>query len=242
VRTRCEGQRGVHVGASIPLMLGGSWARRRGRGPGVDEVLRLEVAVNDALGVQVLHALQDLYHHGARLALGEVGFLHDAVEQLAAVEVLHHHHQLAVRVVEKVLKLGHAGMLVLSHASPRFRAGPGQRSRLGSSAFMSATASNRSRRPHVSYSRCAELPKRRFRTPWGRKSDGQRATTLTHCCKMRSSLWMALTLWNASALSALVFMTSRSPDHRDTHCRTSLVAPRPINCHACDQPRSPPPQ
>jgi hypothetical protein len=60
--------------------------------------------------------------------------------------------------------------------------------------------------------------------------------TLTHCCRMRSSLWTALTLvtgaWPAPVSLALALMTNRSPDHRETHSRTTADAPWPIICIA----------
>jgi hypothetical protein len=52
---------------------------------GEQDVLRLDVAVDDALGVQVLERLQQLEHDLGRVALGEGLLGNDAVEQLAAL-------------------------------------------------------------------------------------------------------------------------------------------------------------
>lgn len=54
-----------------------------------ENVLGLEVAVDDALAVDVLNGADEGLHEEAGLALGEVDSLADAVEELAAVEVLH---------------------------------------------------------------------------------------------------------------------------------------------------------
>ncbi len=50
----------------------------------VEQVLRLEVPVDDALAVHVRHGVQDLPDQVGRVLLRVGALLHDAVEQLAA--------------------------------------------------------------------------------------------------------------------------------------------------------------
>ena len=54
-----------------------------------EQVLRLEVAVHDAVFMDVLHAREDLLHEGDGLGFGQALALDDVVEELAALCVLH---------------------------------------------------------------------------------------------------------------------------------------------------------
>lgn len=65
------------------------------------QVLQLEVAVDDALGVQVAQRADDLRAVEARALLAEGALARQVEEQLAAVRVLHHEAH-AVRRLEGV--------------------------------------------------------------------------------------------------------------------------------------------
>lgn len=67
------------------------------------QVLQLEVAVDDALGVQVPERGDDLRAVEARALLAEGALARQVEEQLAAVGVLHHEAH-AVRRLERVLQ------------------------------------------------------------------------------------------------------------------------------------------
>mmetsp|Transcript_41282 Transcript_41282/g.102334 ORF Transcript_41282/g.102334 Transcript_41282/m.102334 type:complete len:327 (-) Transcript_41282:45-1025(-) len=87
----------------------GQLDRRIGRRRGVEQVLRLEVAVADVVRVQVLQRVRDLPHALGRILLGIRATRDDAVEELAARDELHHEVDLGA-LVEHLVQRDHVGV------------------------------------------------------------------------------------------------------------------------------------
>jgi hypothetical protein len=62
------------------------------------DVFRLEVTVDDALRVQVLHGLQELLHEQLGVGLRIILLLYDALKELPAPHELHHNVHLPLCV------------------------------------------------------------------------------------------------------------------------------------------------
>ncbi len=63
-----------------------------------EDVLCLDVAVNDAFGVAVSNALEELHEEGARLHFLELRLTHNVLVELSASGILEHHAELRMRM------------------------------------------------------------------------------------------------------------------------------------------------
>ena len=70
--------------------------------PGHDDVLELKVPVRDGSVVDVPHALEELLHHPRRVALLQAAGCQQRVEQVPALQQLHHDVDVIARLVKVV--------------------------------------------------------------------------------------------------------------------------------------------